>query len=153
MRSKSAPNTPAVLILWRHRDARFAAEASNVSIIRSNREIFYRARALRRINKLTAIVSLDVLAVDSVRVRANAGSGSFRTKDTLELYDVAKARLEELCQEIDDDPGAASKRLQARRLRYANARASRLRAAKEAGHKDRDNTGTACLFPLSPASR
>lgn len=81
-------------------------------------------------------VSLDVLAVDSVRVRANAGSGSFRTKETLgELYEAAKTRLEELRQEIDDDPGAASKRLQARRLRSANERASRLRAAKEAGDK------------------
>ena len=81
-------------------------------------------------------VSLDVLAVDSVRVRANAGSGSFRTKETLgELYEAAKTRLEELRQEIDDDPGAASKRLQARRLRSANERASRLRAAKEAGDR------------------
>jgi transposase len=81
-------------------------------------------------------VSLDVLAVDSVRVRANAGSGSFRTKETLDdLYEAAKTRLEELRQEIDDDPGAASKRLQARRLRSANERASRIYAAKAAGDK------------------
>jgi transposase len=82
------------------------------------------------------LVSLDVLAVDSVRVRANAGSGSFRSKETLdELYEAAKTRLEELHQEIDDDPGAASKRLQARRLRSADERASRIRAAKAAGDK------------------
>jgi transposase len=81
-------------------------------------------------------VSLEVLAVDSVRVRASAGASSFRSKETLsELYESAMARLEELRQEIDDDPGAASKRLQARRLRSADERATRIRAAKEAADK------------------
>jgi transposase len=82
------------------------------------------------------IVSSEVLAVDSVRVRASAGSGSFRKKETLgELYDAAKARLDELRQEIDEDPGAASKRLQARRLRAADERVARIKAAKEAADK------------------
>jgi len=82
------------------------------------------------------LVSLDVLAVDSVRVRASAGASSFRSKETLsELYDAAKTRLEELRQEIDDDPGVASKRLQARRLRAADERTSRIRAAKAAADK------------------
>jgi transposase len=81
-------------------------------------------------------VSSEVLAVDSVRVRASAGSGSFRKKETLgELYEAAKARLEELRQEIDEDPGASSKRLQARRLRAAEERVTRVKRAKEAADK------------------
>jgi transposase len=81
-------------------------------------------------------VPLEVLAVDSVRVRASAGSGSFRREETLgELYEAAQKRLAELRQEIDDDPGAASKRIQARRLRAAEERTTRIRAAKEASDK------------------
>lgn len=82
------------------------------------------------------LVALHVLAVDSVRVRASAGASSFRRKETLgELYEAAKTRLEELRQEIDDDPGAASKRLQARRVRAADERGARIRAAKDAADK------------------
>jgi len=81
-------------------------------------------------------VSSEVLAVDSVRVRASAGSGSFRKKETLgELYEAAQARLDELRREIDEDPGAASKRLKARRLRAADERVARIKAAKEAADK------------------
>jgi transposase len=82
------------------------------------------------------LVSLDVLAVDSVRVRASAGSGSFRRKETLgELYEAARERLEELRREIDEDPGASSKRLQARRFRVAAERVARIEAAKKASDK------------------
>jgi transposase len=81
-------------------------------------------------------VSTDCLAVDSVRVRANAGASSFRRKETLlELYDAAQATIAELRAEIDADPGAASKRLQARRLRAASDRAAGIKAAKEATDK------------------
>lgn len=81
-------------------------------------------------------VSADVVAVDSVRVRASAGSSSFRKKETLgELYEAAKGRLEELRREIDEDPGASSKRVQARRSRAASERVARIKAAKEAADK------------------
>jgi hypothetical protein len=82
------------------------------------------------------LVSTDCLAVDSVRVRANAGASSFRRKETLsQLYDAAQAKIAELRAEIDADPGATSKRLQARRLRAVSERAARIKAATEAAKK------------------
>jgi transposase len=82
------------------------------------------------------LVSVDCVAVDSIRVRANAGASSFRRKQTLsELYDAAQAKIAELRAEIDSDPGAASKRMQARRLRAASERAAAIQAAKEAAEK------------------
>ena len=79
------------------------------------------------------LVSLDCLAVDSVRVRAGAGASSFRRKETLtELHDAAKAKIDALRAEIDDDPGAASSRLKARRLRAASEKAAAISAAKTA---------------------
>jgi transposase len=82
------------------------------------------------------LVSLDCVAVDSVRVRASAGAGSFRREATLEeLHEAAKAKVESLRAEIDEDPGATSKRLKARRLRAAAERAAQIAAAKEAMEK------------------
>jgi transposase len=79
------------------------------------------------------LVSLDCLAVDGVRVRANAGSGSFRRKATLtELHEEAKVKVASLRSELDGDPGSASKRVQAARLRAASEREAKIVAAQAA---------------------
>jgi transposase len=79
------------------------------------------------------LVALDCLAVDSVRVRASASASSFRREHSLtELHEAAKAKVAALRSEIDDDPGAASRRLTAARLRAASARADKIAAAKAA---------------------
>lgn len=79
------------------------------------------------------VVSLDCLAVDSVRVRANAGSGSFRRAATLEeLHKAAQDKVAALRAEFDGDPNAADKRLKARRMRAANERAASIARAKDA---------------------
>jgi transposase len=79
------------------------------------------------------MVSLDCLAVDSVRVRANAGASSFRREATLEeLHKAAQEKVAALRAEFDGDPNAADKRLKARRMRAANERAASIARAKEA---------------------
>lgn len=79
------------------------------------------------------MVSLDCLAVDSVRVRANAGSSSFRREATLEeLHKAAQEQVAALRAEFDGDPNAADKRLKARRMRAANERTASIARAKEA---------------------
>lgn len=79
------------------------------------------------------VVSLDCLAVDSVRVRANASSSSFRREATLEdLHQAAQEKVAALRAEFDGDPNAADKRLRARRMRAANERAASIARAKEA---------------------
>jgi len=52
------------------------------------------------------LVPLETIAVDGMRVRANAGKGSFRRKPTLEqLQAQAKAHLDQLKQESESDSG------------------------------------------------
>lgn len=79
------------------------------------------------------LVSLDCVAVDSVRVRASAGASSFRRKATLEeLHKRAQEKVASLRAELDGDPNAASKRLAARRMSAAAKRAEAIAKAKEA---------------------
>ncbi len=79
------------------------------------------------------LVALDCLAVDSVRVRASAGSGSFRRDASLtELHAAAQAKVAALRAEIDADPVASSTRLQARRTRAAAEQAAAIADAKVA---------------------
>jgi transposase len=76
------------------------------------------------------LVDLDCVAIDGVRVRAEAGGGSFRRKATLEeLLGEAQARVAALREEVDDDPAAASRRQRAARERAAEERAGRVRRA------------------------
>lgn len=78
------------------------------------------------------LVSLDCLAVDGVRVRASAGSSSFRREPTLkELQTAAQETVKALRDEIDLDPGAASKRRQAARRRAVEEREAKIAAALE----------------------
>lgn len=79
------------------------------------------------------LVSLDCLAVDGVRVRASAGSSSFRREATLEeLHKAAEAKVTALRAELDGDANAAAKRLAARRVSAAVQRTAAIAKAKDA---------------------
>jgi transposase len=89
----------------------------------------------RSIAGLIASGSIDAqtLAVDGLRVRASAGSGSFRSGERLqELYGAAKQAVEELRAEIEEDPGSAERRTKARRQAAAEDRLRRLEEARRA---------------------
>ena len=82
---------------------------------------------------LAGLIDLDEVAQDGVRVRASAGSGSFRRRKTLEGELVkARAVLARLAADEDDDPGASGRRRKARRASAARDRLTRVEAALEA---------------------
>jgi transposase len=69
------------------------------------------------------LVSLERTAQDGMRVRASAGSGSYRGRDALDrALEAARERVRALRAELDSDPGATSRRLAARRERAARER-------------------------------
>lgn len=76
------------------------------------------------------VIDLDEVVQDGVRVRASAGSGSYRRKKKLykELRK-AKRLVVRLQQERDDDPEASNRRLKAARERAAGERQARIEAA------------------------
>jgi transposase len=89
----------------------------------------------RSIAGLIASGSVDVqtVAVDGLRVRASAGSTSFRSGERLhELYGAAKEAVEHLRAEVEEDPGSAERRTQARRRAAAEDRLRRLEEARRA---------------------
>ena len=60
------------------------------------------------------LIDLEKLAQDGVRIRANAGAGSFRREATLDRQMVqAQAVVEELKREVDADPEASNRRIRA----------------------------------------
>lgn len=76
------------------------------------------------------LVDLDRVAIDGVRVRAEAGSASFRRRGSLEdLLAQAEAHVAALRKELDDDPAATSRRQRAARERAARERAERVKRA------------------------
>jgi len=78
------------------------------------------------------LVTLDRVAQDGMKVRANAGAASFRRQPTLEeALTEAEEQLRQLKQELDADPAASKMRQQAAGLRAAEERAKRIRAALE----------------------
>jgi flagellar biosynthesis GTPase FlhF len=81
------------------------------------------------------VVSLAEVAIDGTKVRANAGRGSFKTREQLEKIGAAvERRLAALKAEIESDPEASSRRKRAARERAAREvkeRADRARAALE----------------------
>lgn len=78
------------------------------------------------------LVTLDRVAQDGMRVRASAGTSSFRRRPTLEeALAEAEEQLQQLKNELDADPGASKNRSQAARQRAAEERAQRIRAALE----------------------
>jgi transposase len=77
-------------------------------------------------------ISLERVAQDGVRVRADAGASSFRRQASLEQHLVEAGELvRDIKQRAAADPAAASRRLQAARARAAQEREERIRAALE----------------------
>ena len=96
------------------------------------------------------LVALDVLAQDGVKVRAAAGSSSFRRRARLEaLAAAAMARVEQLRAELEADPAAGDRRKRAAQARAARERAERVAAAsarlkeREAERARREKTNKA----------
>jgi hypothetical protein len=79
------------------------------------------------------LVDLEKLAQDGVRIRANAGTGSFRREATLDRQMAqAQAVMEELKREVDADPEASNRRIRAARERAARERSERVQTAQKA---------------------
>jgi transposase len=76
------------------------------------------------------LVDMERVAQDGMRVRASAGSSSFRRKQTLqECLEEAKAQVEALKAELEHDPAAANRRQQAAQERAARDRLKRVEEA------------------------
>jgi transposase len=79
------------------------------------------------------LVDLDTLAQDGVRIRANAGTGSFRREATLDHHlALAQAVVEELKREVAAHPEASNQRLRAAKQRAARERSERVQKAQTA---------------------
>jgi transposase len=80
----------------------------------------------------SGVVELKRVAQDGLRVRAAAGSSSFRRRPKLEQFlQEARQQVEALKAELDGDRAAGSQRQKAARLRAAEERAQRVEAALE----------------------
>lgn len=79
---------------------------------------------------VAGVVDLDEVAQDGVRVRASAGTKSFRRRKKLHK-ELKKARrlIEQLKREASDDPQASSRRIEAAQQRAAHEREARVQAA------------------------
>lgn len=76
------------------------------------------------------LVTLQRVAQDGKRVRASAGSNSFRRRKTLEkCWLAARQQVETLRQELEDDPGGTTRRQKAARKRAARERVARVEKA------------------------
>lgn len=86
----------------------------------------------------SGIVSLEKVSQDGMRVRANAGSGSFRREGTLnDNYVLAQFLVKDIKEEELKHPGACRSRLTAAELKAAEDRLQRLAKAKEEMEKIR----------------
>jgi transposase len=75
-------------------------------------------------------VTLNRVAHDGMRVRASAGSGSFRREKTLKRFEAeAKLQVAALRRELAEDPAAYSQRQKAARERAARERQARVAEA------------------------
>ena len=79
---------------------------------------------------VAGVIDLDEVVQDGVRVRASAGSSSYRRKKKL-YKELRKAQrlLERLKQERDDDPDASNRRIRAAQERAASERKARVSVA------------------------
>jgi hypothetical protein len=76
------------------------------------------------------VVKLKGVAQDGVRVRASAGTASFRREEKLKDYlEIARAQVAALKQEVESDPGAEARRIKAAKERAAKEREARIEAA------------------------
>ena len=114
------------------------------------------------INSVTALlarglITLDEVAQDGMRIRAAAGSGSFRRRGPLEAaLATATATVARLKAEVASDPGSANARTRAARERAAREREARIAAALaqqsaiEALRKKRETTNAAAVAKQKP---
>lgn len=78
------------------------------------------------------LITLETVAQDGMRVRAQAGSSSFRRRKTLEkCRDEAAAHLQQLREEDDAQPDASQSRRRAAAERAATERSERIAQALE----------------------
>jgi transposase len=79
---------------------------------------------------VAGVIDLDEVAQDGVRVRASAGTKSFRRRKKLHK-ELKKAQrlIDRLKQETTDDPQASSRRIMAAKERAAREREARVKAA------------------------
>jgi len=78
------------------------------------------------------LVNMDRVAQDGMRVRASAGSSSFRRGETLErCMEEAKKQIETLKAELDADSTSGSRRQRAAQERAARERAERIKRASD----------------------
>jgi len=78
------------------------------------------------------LVTMNRVAQDGMRVRASAGTSSFRRDKTLErLEQEARQQVETLRKELQEDPRAASQRQQAARERARRERQERIARARQ----------------------
>jgi len=79
------------------------------------------------------LVTMKRVAQDGMRVRAAAGTSSFRGGKTLERLEAeARQQIEALRKELQDDPAACSRRQRAARERAGRERQKRIARAREA---------------------
>jgi transposase len=79
------------------------------------------------------LIDLEKLTQDGMKVRANAGAGSFRRQATLDRQMAqAEAVVEDLKREVDADPEASSRRIRAAQERAVRERSERVQAAQAA---------------------
>jgi transposase len=77
-------------------------------------------------------ISLERVAQDGMRVRADAGAASFRRQASLEEHlSQARELVQTIKTQAQADPGQAKRQAQAARLRAAREREERIRAALE----------------------
>jgi hypothetical protein len=75
-------------------------------------------------------VTLERVTQDGMRIRASAGAASFRRAETLEqCLEEARAQVAALKQQVEEDPGARTRRQQAARERAARERQERIEQA------------------------
>jgi transposase len=78
------------------------------------------------------LITLEEVAQDGMKVRAHAGSSSFRKEETLEAaLAKAKAHVEQLKQEHEADPSGGDRRRQAAQKRAAEERQQRIEQAQD----------------------
>jgi transposase len=103
----------------------------------------------------TGLVTLNRVAHDGMRVRANAGSGSFRRQKRLEQFCAEAAeQVRALRKELDEDPGASDLRRKAARERATRERKERIEEAlrqypevREKKMKDKDEARVSITDP------
>lgn len=79
------------------------------------------------------LVSMNRVTHDGMRVRTHAGAASFRRCETLaQLLQGARTQVQALKLELDEDPGAGTRRVRAARERAAVEREQRIVCATEA---------------------